>query len=1162
MISLGSRTAVSLWRSTAMCAIAGILACGLEPSAAIGAEQKHVTIAIEAEAFSYHGDWQVVSGPNEHSGGGFLFAGSQGAPLPAATAIELPRTGRYWLWVRALDFPSYQPGIRTSTVSVHGKRSAEVFGDSGTEGWAWEPGGSFELPAGRILVGIHDVSQCYGRVDALVLTTDERFRPQGKLGTGVLRPVAPAELKPVGGPGDLLTPRDLVLTDEQPQAVLENEFVRYTFLPAASGKQATVAPRVELRKGDGWRPVELDATAEIYAVLRADGVELRYDGTFPIWKRSKARPVEVGAGGNTLTTARSRWSREIWQAGELFRFEPISAELVDDAVRIDFAPSRVGRLVAEWRLAPGHRAASLTLLFTPAADGVYSLGYHLFFRRPMAEVEELQLPFAFQRRRFPDAACMVLDPHTPTPLSLAQTGKASGAMSWAVIGSPEEIPFAWPDRRKPHMGFGIRDEAGSVQPAVYGPIPGTERARLTAQQTLPFRCNVLVQRDEWYGAYRTAADEVFGFRDYRRNGRVSLSDAVLNMIDLVKDDEFGGWWRRAKGWYQIESRNTVTHAAPATMLSLYRLTGDRELYRRRALPTMEYVLSRNSVHFTPEPKDPGRYSTGPMSGPVSHYGTSTFSALWRLTDGHTPAFKAIALPADQKVRRTVGYSHAAPFNEWAARYRITGDKADLQQVMQLADEYLAQEVLVAPTRPIGHRPFWLISFVPDWEGLLMMYELTRESRYLEGAVIGARQLMAGLWTQPVVPPDTTTVFPGGTYAGDPWSGHLLARGPYKTRLGFPLRSDSLTEHQTPAWAVSCVGLGFEQPCTLGAGRNRLIYQAVWAPEFLRLARYTGDKAFETCARNATVGRWANYPGYYVAGHNDLVQEPAYPLVGPDQSVIYYHHIVPHLSWTIDYLVSDAELLSDGNITFPWLRENGYAFFDGRVFGHAPGKIFDEAGCWLWFQRGAVVVSNPQINVLTAHNDTKFFAVLTNQDTKPQPAGIYLSQQALGICPETVTSVTIRSVDGARQVELSEGMIELEFGPRQLLVVEVAGTDIAVGSHRPSAAPTTRSGPTELETEAGGVKAKAAAIAVAPEAWDAFVWCIATEDQVQRVTLETKSGESWNAQTDTDYPFEFSLPMRASQHLLLFRLHWESPSGERFSTEELSLNSPVPSQPTD
>jgi len=787
--------------------------------------------------------------------------------------------------------------------------------------------------------------------------------------------------------------------------------------------------------------------------------------------------------------------------------------------------------------------------------GSYSLGYHLFFRRPLAEVAELQLPHAFQRKRLPDRAYMVLDPRAPTPFSLAQAGHDGEAISWAVIGDPADIPFAWPNRQQPNLGLCICDEAGNVQPAIYGPVPGTEKAQAATQETITFRCNVLVQPGEWYKAYRTAADEVFGFRDYRRNVGFSLSDAVLNMIDLIKDDEYGGWWQRAKGWYQIESRNTVTHSTPATMLSLYRLTGDGELYRRRVLPTLEYVLSRDSVHFTPEPSDPGRYRTGPMGGPVSHFGSSTYTALWRLAEEQTPAFRRIALPPDAKVRPTVGYSHAQLFNEWAARYQVTGEQSDLDTAIELADKYLKEVVLTPPTRPIGYSPFWLLSFVPDWEGLLMMYELTGEERYLEGAVIGARQLMAGLWTQPTFPDGETTLFQGGRYEGDPWNGHLLARGPDKSRLGFPLRADSLKEHTAPAWLVSCVGLGFEQPSTLGASGNRLIYQAVWAPEFLRLARYTGDQAFATCARNATVGRWANYPGYYVAGHMDLVQVPDYPYVGPDQSAIYYHHIVPHLSWTIDYLLADAELLSDGRIEFPSLRENGYAFFDGKVYGHAPGKVFDEIGCWLWFKRGVITVDNPQINTLAAHNGSKFLAILTNQDRSQQTARISFSAEALGVAPESIRSVVVRSADSDRQVSLQDGVAEIDFKPRELLVVVVDGTNIEIDVHKSWDKPSLRDGLTDIETKAGDVTVKAAAISVAPGPWDAFIWCDAGEDEVASVTFETNVDGTWQSHVDRDYPFEFSLPVHTAAAKLRFRVHGEGPNGDAFRSEEMALAAP-------
>ncbi len=1154
------------YRFAAGCAllVLGTMTCRLAVADA-------VTRGLEAEDFQFQGDWRAERGGKDESGAGFLFAGPHGADLPAVTAIDLSRAGRYTLWVRARDFADYMPGARKLTVSIQGQRSQQMFGDSGCEGWSWEHGGVFELPAGRVLIGIHDVDQHYARIDALLLTTDDELQPEGPLGTKRLPRVRPVQLEmpeatvpDSGEPSrrEPLAPRPAKVAAGEPVAALENEHVRVEFLPAVWNDQPTVQPKVSVRRGDGWQQVAADSAAEMYVVTAAQDVGLAVSAGLPSWVRDKQTPIMIRLGDVSIETGKGRRVPEIWRAGEPYRFQPRVARRVDERVQLEFAPSPVGTLVAEWSLQPGERAARVKLSFLPAADGIYGLGYHLFFRRPVDEVEELQLPMMWQRKRLPKQAHALLDPRTPTPLALAQTGRGEDSLVWAVVGEPAEIPFAWPDDRKPHMGLVIRDEAGLVQPAIYGPVPGTDRAVGKAGQAMDFGFRVLVQPGDWYAGYRTAADEVFGFRDYRRNRRVSLTEAALNMVDLMMDDEYGGWWRKAKGWYQIESHNTVTHAAPATVLSLYRLTGDERLYRRRALPTMEYVLSRDSAHFSPNPEDPGRYSIGGMTGPVKLFGTSTFAALARLSNGYSPVFGSIALPDESNIRPTVGYSHAGSFNEWAARYRLTGDSQDLDEACRLADEYIAKTIDTAPNRPIRYTAFWLISFVPDWEGLLMMYELTGRQEYLDASAFGARQLMTGLWTQPNFPDGSTTLYAGGEYEGDPWSGHLLARGPLKSRLGFPLREDSLAERRTEAWVVSPVGLGFEQPSTLGIKYNRLIYQAVWAPEFLRLARYTGDTAFATHARNAVVGRFGNYPGYYVGGHFDLNLDPAYPLVGPDLSVLYYHHIMPHLSWTIDYLVADAELLSQGKIEFPAERENGYAYFDGKVYGHAPGTIFDQEGCWLWLKRGAAVVSNPQMNYLTAYNADRFFVVLMNQSTREESTSVYFSQQAIGFDPAAVTTVTRRDADGAGEaIEFEQGMVQVTLPGRGLAVLELDGCHIDIAAHQTPSPSRPGAHPSHLETAAGDIRVKAAAIQTRPGPWDAYIWCNAEPDEAAKVTLHYVVNKQQQTVSDSEYPFEFELPVADGKTPVAFHLEVVTggPDPQTLKTPEQTLAAPQPAE---
>jgi hypothetical protein len=43
----------------------------------------------------------------------------------------------------------------------------------------------------------------------------------------------------------------------------------------------------------------------------------------------------------------------------------------------------------------------------------------------------------------------------------------------------------------------------------------------------------------------------------------------------------------------------------------------------------------------------------------------------------------------------------------------------------------------------------LIPDVPVWEGLLRLYDVTKEKRFLHSAAFGARMVMTGMWTQPM-----------------------------------------------------------------------------------------------------------------------------------------------------------------------------------------------------------------------------------------------------------------------------------------------------------------------------------------------------------------------------------------------------------------------------
>jgi hypothetical protein len=991
------------------------------------------TIGIEAEDFQFTGQWATGFQPPGHSGKSLLSNGQQGAKLPAVTGINIPKAGKYALWVRAVDYADQAPRTRTFTVSVGGKKSAEVFGDSGKSGYTWEPGGVFDLSAGSVLLGIHDVGRPFARCDAILLSSDLKFVPTLPLGKDKHPRMKPVQrpLPPDADPFKKIPVKDL---DGAPVARLENEFLRLEFTKAERAGMASVRPRVAIKSGSGWRELNYQPEAEIYSIVAAQNVTLQYSSVFPLWNGGTTRTLTVEAGGAKWQTALPSASA-IWCAGDLLQCVPKTAVQNGNKVQLTFHPSAAGEFSAAWELRPGERAARVMLNLKAAQAGDFCLGYHLFTRKPVAEVDELLLPMMWHRKRFPDQPRTLLQPFTPTPVALFQ---ADGVVC-GVTAEPADIPFAWPDRSKPQFGLMIRDVPGNVHPSIHGPIPGTAAAKAKAGDQLKLALRVFAIPGDWYAGYRLAADDIFAWKDYRSNVGVSLTDAALNMMDLIMDDNLGGWWKRGKGPYQIETLNGVTHSSPLMLVSMYWLTGEQEVYRRRVLPTLEFMLSRNGVHFSPEPDNTGiMYSAGSMDGPGKIFGSTVYGGLWEMTQRRTPAFRQIALP-ETGVKTTGGYGHTMEFEDWLARYRLTGEATALTRARELADKYLTEQVIKAPTAEINPQPFFNVSFVPNWEGLLRMYEATKDKKYLEGAMLGARQLMTSVWTQPPIPAGNCTVHPGGEYTASSPK-HIWWKGPDTFRLGYPRKKGDAPEHQVPAWVPSNVGLGFEQPVTYSRADSggAMIYQSAWAPNFLRLAQYSGDSMFETYARNTTLGRFANYPGYYVVGFTDLPLNPQYPMTGPDVSCVYYHHIPVHLAWTVDYLVTEAGLRSQGQITFPAQHQNGYVWFDNRIYGHAPGSIFGDKNVWLWLRKGLVTLDNPALNYLTAESGDKFFLVLMNENNREEKLTVKFAVEKLGFAVSAPPTATVLTGKTAQPISLTGANASLAVPARGLVVLRLEG----------------------------------------------------------------------------------------------------------------------------
>jgi hypothetical protein len=459
----------------------------------------------------------------------------------------------------------------------------------------------------------------------------------------------------------------------------------------------------------------------------------------------------------------------------------------------------------------------------------------------------------------------------------------------------------------------------------------------------------------------------------------------------------------------------------------------------------------------------------------------------------------------------------------------------------------------APEENISVREFWLMAYTSDWEGLLALYEATGEKRYLDAAEKAARVVMTGMWTQPMPKDEQVTIHPNGVVHGDKMD-RWLHRGEEEFRLGFPRKEGDAKEKKAPAWLVSNAGLGFEQPTTYTYKDNggRFILQANWTGGFLRLAHYTGDKQFETYARNAALGRMGNYAGYYYTTFSDLQQDPRYPYEGPDVGFVYYHHLPVHLSWTIDYLVGEAKLASEGKVHFPGLRQFGYAYFDNMVYGHAPGEIYGNEGAWLWFDKDLVGIDNAQINYLTAESGDKFFLIMMNESQETQRANVTFNPKAIMGKRWKFREATVISDDNAT-LPLNNNQATVTLEVRGMAVLEISGLEIEVETHKEFPAPKPSKAPSYIEVDCGdGTEVRAASIQMLPGAWQAYVYSTAESKTLEKITLKWIAGKKKGTLIDTDYPYEFSVPVKAGEESFRFTVESIKKDGQVVKTKETTI----------
>ena len=136
-------------------------------------------ILVEAESFSDKGGWSTDQQFTFEMGSPYLIAHGLGKPVAdAVTTIELPKAGKYHIYVRTYNWTSPwsdKKGPGEFKLKVDGEELKTVLGNEGNC-WKWQYAGSASI-GNTAEIRLVDMTGFDGRCDAIWLTTNKKNIP-------------------------------------------------------------------------------------------------------------------------------------------------------------------------------------------------------------------------------------------------------------------------------------------------------------------------------------------------------------------------------------------------------------------------------------------------------------------------------------------------------------------------------------------------------------------------------------------------------------------------------------------------------------------------------------------------------------------------------------------------------------------------------------------------------------------------------------------------------------------------------------------------------------------------------------------------------------------------------------------------------------------------
>ncbi|MDD4426965.1 MAG: hypothetical protein PHG64_01000 [Paludibacter sp.] len=937
---------------------------------------------IESEKFQYRGGWKLENDIEAFGKSILMVTSGGGVAADAITVFDVNQDGSYIFWSRTKDYKTQAPKTRISRLVIDETQLAEQ-GKHGNDGFYWEKVGVVELSKGNHVLRIRDVAANYARVDAIIFTTDEKMNPNNfsyrQLERYIKEPI------PVNIEDNIIDQKDnsqkVITTSFKKINEIANNAIKIKLLQSEN----EILNKTQLYYNQQWVSLNDNFEDHQLFLIKAKNPGVNFSSFYTSWTGIKSKQLKLN--GKSYPIFDPSDMQNPFLAGNVLRLKAYNQEKLDSqTLKIYYSTDENDTIISTWTIKDNNYYFDVTLQYKIKEAQYYSFAVGALQEMEKNDVSNVLLSPMYQFKRIPEKPNLLPLALTPQPVSIIE----SKGISSFITGNPDEFSRTWGNY---DMGFSLKNVNNKVQPVAFAPILGMRDSYFEVGKELKKSFKIGILPLQWHNTLQYVSDSLFLVKDYRSQ-TTSLNSAIFRIINLIKSDEASGWEKEMRGFLDIESnpkiRTEVVQASPVGLLSASIITKDEDLYIKRALPSIEYMLSRKGFRWgfpkDDEPQTENKVNT--FTPYKSEFNTSHFESLHKLLNYKNPWILDIAMP-NGTPRYSKGYGVDETWTGDLAAYRLTKDEKWLVKAVIGANHLINSELYNNPSKPVYDWMFYNSHIYPQWFDLLDLYDITKNKDFFNAACYGAYFTIAGQRSYPIVKNKEIIIHKNGKYIGN---ANIFWKKDERFKLGYPRKDGDVQEKTINEKIVSPVGLGFEQPMTFFTKSDNLnhVFMSTWAPSLLRLNNNHKFDFFETYARNSIIGRFASYPGYYAAGYTDLPLDSIYPYKGPDVTSLYYHHIPSHLAFTIDYLITEAIQRSKAVIDFPYGKQQGFVWFNNRIYGGQKGSILHDRDVELYFKQNMIKVSTEEVNYLTGISDNNFWLVLLNESESDQTVKININ----------------------------------------------------------------------------------------------------------------------------------------------------------------------------